>query len=570
MIKVATVRLFSTFLCIACNFPFLPSIEPVPSLLLHFPFPRHCCTFCTSLHSSMDPFNVATTSAISARPQPQPQQQQLHHNNFYHPYRHPAGLHTAQAQTQVQVQQAQTQAQRHHQHINPLLQHRQPPLTQLVHPHASLQAPPFPAPTATYPGFRAALEQRRPSLSSLPPAVGQTIPAPSHQSIVATGAMPVRQALHSYISTSYEKPPRSREEAQQALEEMFRLRAEKVRQSIEQGTLATTEALQHKVIRRRESVVLQEGKQQGKSCFAHRGKNLVEVDAEYRKADFVSCNTLTIGQAEKRTVLAPESSSPRTTEGRQAESSHVVAGNASLDGLLPSSSWGLSDDDLMASLSSFTAKLGDSLLAEQRQLQDFDVQDHNLYHNPNHSQNQSVDRNYPNLLSGQIGGAPVTTLGLHTPALGPPMPIFSPPSLEQSPTTSTESLSPSPWMPWLHDHDPLLQRIANPETIHPTMLPASTSTYNEGLLIQNSGLHMPAKQFDAPDGNPYMQYLQTLQPSEQPGAQPGTLMGYAQPTVSTSNHQSSFVDPQWQATMMAMMMGQSPAPEPRHGENQRH
>lgn len=553
----------------------LPLSPPTPSLLqtpfLHFPV--FAALHCTSFHSSMDPFNVAATSSAGARPQPQPsaQLQQLHHSNLYHPYRHPAGLHSSsslgQAQTQVQTQalaQAQTQAQRHHQHhqqISPLVQHRQAQMTQLVHPHASLQAPPFPAPTATYPGFRAALEQRRPSLSSLPPSTVQTIPAPSHQSIVATGAMPVRQALHSYISTSYEKPPRSREEAQQALEEMFRLRAEKVRQSIEQGTLATTEALQHKVIRRRESVILQEGKQQGKS-FSPRYRKDVDVDVEYRKADI--SNVLTIGQAEKKTVLALENSSPRTTERRQSESSNVVAGDAASDGLLPSS-WGLSDDDLMASLSSFTAKLGDSLLAEQRQLQDFDVQDHNLNHNHNHSQNQGVNRNHPNLLSEQIGGTPVTTLGLFTPALGPPMPIFSPPSLEQSPTTSIESLSPSPWVPWLHGHDPLLQRIANPETIHPAMLPASTSTYSQGLLIQNSGLHMPTKQLDTPDGNLYMQYLQTLQP--------GTLMGYAQPTVSTSNHQSSFVDPQWQATMMAMMMGQCPAPEPRHSEHahaQRH
>ncbi|GJJ72375.1 hypothetical protein EMPS_04732 [Entomortierella parvispora] len=484
----------------------------------------------------MEHFNVATSSATSARlqPLPQQQQQQSHH---YHPYRHPASLHPpsslAQAHAQGQAQvltQAHTQAQGHHQHINPLLQHRQPQQTQLVHPHASLQAPPFPAPTAAFSGFRAALEQRRPSLSSLPPSTGQTISAPNHQSIVATGAMPVRQALHSYISTLYDKPPRSREEAQQALEEMFRLRAEKVRQSIEQGTLATTEALQHKVIRRRKSVVLQEGKQ---------------------------------GQSEKKTAPAQESGSSRT-EGQQAESSSSTAADTVADNLLPSLSWGLSDDDLMASLSSFTAKLGDSLLAEQRQLQDFDVQDHNSNHTHNHSQNQSVNRNYPNLPSEQIGGVSVTMMGLSTPALAPPMPIFSPPSLAQSPTTSTESLSPSPWMPWLHDNDPLLQRIANSETIQPALLPTSTSTYSQGLLIQNDGLSMPTKQFGAPDGNPYMQYLQTVQPLQQ-GAQPATLTGYAQPTMAASNHQTTFVDPQWQATMMAMMMGQGPVLEPRHG-----
>ncbi|KAG0337331.1 hypothetical protein BG005_004096, partial [Podila minutissima] len=70
--------------------------------------------------------------------------------------------------------------------------------------------------------------------------------------------MPVRQALHWFIASSCDKPPASKEEAQAVLEEMFRLRAEKVRRAIEQGKLATTEALRLRVCQRRESVGMSE------------------------------------------------------------------------------------------------------------------------------------------------------------------------------------------------------------------------------------------------------------------------------------------------------------------------
>ncbi|KAF9407539.1 hypothetical protein BGZ76_006088, partial [Entomortierella beljakovae] len=75
------------------------------------------------------------------------------------------------------------------------------------------------------------------------------------QGLVASGAQPVRQALHSFIAASCEKPPETKEEARAVLEVMFQIRADKIRQAIEEGQLATAEGLKHKVIQRRESVV---------------------------------------------------------------------------------------------------------------------------------------------------------------------------------------------------------------------------------------------------------------------------------------------------------------------------
>lgn len=72
----------------------------------------------------------------------------------------------------------------------------------------------------------------------------------------SSGALPVRQALHSFIATSYEDPPETKEEARAALEVMFQVRAEKIRRAIEQGKLATTEALKHKVVHRRKSLAI--------------------------------------------------------------------------------------------------------------------------------------------------------------------------------------------------------------------------------------------------------------------------------------------------------------------------
>ncbi|KAG0043295.1 hypothetical protein BGZ83_011623 [Gryganskiella cystojenkinii] len=288
-----------------------------------------------------------------------------------------------------------------------------------------------------------------------------------------------------------------------------------------------------------------------------------------------------------------------------------------MDRQSPTLSWGLSDDDLMASLSSFTAKLGDSLLAEQRQqLHGTDsLQNHNHNHNHNHNNSASYtsntltqDKTRKNLHQNQntslqsqnIGGVPVTafdaSLGLGSSSssqssssaacLGstPQIPVFSPPSLtERSPTTSTESLSPSPWMPWLaHEHDPLLQRISNnPETIYPALMETSMApAAHQGLLIQDSNnneAYIPTKLqlLSRTGGNPYMQYLQAIHPSQsqpqvEPQAQqqqvPTQVTGYVQPSMTMSSHQPAYVDPQWQATMMAMMMDQNPVLEPRHGE----
>ncbi|KAF9319078.1 hypothetical protein BGZ91_005026 [Linnemannia elongata] len=82
-----------------------------------------------------------------------------------------------------------------------------------------------------------------------------TLSPQKYQGLVASGALPVRQALQTHIASSGEKPPETKEEARAALEEMFQIRADKIRRAIEEGKLATAEALQHKVIRRRESIV---------------------------------------------------------------------------------------------------------------------------------------------------------------------------------------------------------------------------------------------------------------------------------------------------------------------------
>ncbi|KAF8927321.1 hypothetical protein BGZ47_002207 [Haplosporangium gracile] len=67
-----------------------------------------------------------------------------------------------------------------------------------------------------------------------------------YQGLIASGALPVRQALQTHIATSGEKPPETKKEARAALEVMFQIRADKIRRTIEEGKLATTEALQHK------------------------------------------------------------------------------------------------------------------------------------------------------------------------------------------------------------------------------------------------------------------------------------------------------------------------------------
>ncbi|KAF9356766.1 hypothetical protein BGX34_009773 [Mortierella sp. NVP85] len=89
----------------------------------------------------------------------------------------------------------------------------------------------------------------------LTPRAQTPLSAQEWQGLVASGALPVRQALHSFIATSCEKPPETKEEARAVLEVMFQIRAGKIRRAIEEGKLSTTEALQHRVIQRRESVV---------------------------------------------------------------------------------------------------------------------------------------------------------------------------------------------------------------------------------------------------------------------------------------------------------------------------
>ncbi|KAG0008638.1 hypothetical protein BGZ80_003223 [Entomortierella chlamydospora] len=241
------------------------------------------------------------------------------------------------------------------------------------------------------------------------------------QGLVASGAQPVRKALHSFIATSCEKPPETKEEARAVLEEMFQIRANRVRRAIEEGQLATAEALKHKVIQRRESVV--EGNVDSKKENARsramsapsEGSAAMDSTTMNNEIDNQSQSWLNLQMTEEPCMGVDNTA----TEFQQS----IPPVGVELFGEQVST-FGLSDDDLMSSFTTFTAKLGDSLLAKSP------------------------------LYAPRPGGIlDNDTQTMEYDHLKQSIPSLSPPSDERSPATSNESPSNSPWMPWVAGHD---------------------------------------------------------------------------------------------------------------------
>ncbi|KAF8920960.1 hypothetical protein BGZ58_004189, partial [Dissophora ornata] len=255
------------------------------------------------------------------------------------------------------------------------------------------------------------------------------------------------------------------------------------------------------------------------------------------------------------------------------------------------STFGLSDDDLMSSFTTFTAKLGDSLLANN---------DSSLNHNAvnfggaTESAALNTERDQPRMLQ------PLTNA-----------PSLSPPSLamEQSPTISNESQSPPSWMPWTSMEASLLAGPSNQQqsfgvqagtrpgpplqqlgVMHvdlQQMYPSVAQTYSASVDQQLAGpppICTPGGIFALGDKqnqqqnhtwSQYMQYLlyqeQGVQLSDQgivqqqrqnypqlQQQQPYTLQQQLGPQQQQQQQQQQQpLDPHLQATMMAMMMDQN-------------
>ncbi|KAF9087728.1 hypothetical protein BGX27_002866, partial [Mortierella sp. AM989] len=398
----------------------------------------------------------------------------------------------------------------------------------------------------------------------------QPLSPQDYQGLVASGAQPVRQALHSFIATSCEKPPETKEEARAVLEEMFQIRANGIRQAIEKGQLATAEALKHKVIQRRESVV--EGSL----------KNLNKVNPPRRSMSVPSA-----GSSAVRFVMPDTSSQPwinlQMTEEPSMDIDNTTAEfqqdiSSAETGLFgqQASTFGLSDDDLMSSFTTFTAKLGDSLLAKSPQ-------------------------NVPNSSSFLNNDAQFTG---HD-RLKRAIPSLSPPN-GRSPTITNELPSPSPWMPWTavgqdvetgpQPQYPNMQQslgtfqssqtaasqqnimTLNMQQVYPGMhsaLPASSqqniinshTIYPQSSFAQGSGAAIPGDKIQQPyhhqQVDTWNQYMQYLLHQQEMGMQltgqsaPQQLQQYPQqPQVAIQQPYQQSPDPHWQATMMTMMMNQ--------------
>ncbi|KAF9351846.1 hypothetical protein BGX26_010212 [Mortierella sp. AD094] len=392
------------------------------------------------------------------------------------------------------------------------------------------------------------------------------------QGLVASGAQPVRKALHSFIATSCEKPPETKEEARAVLEVMFQIRANRIRQAIEEGQLATAEALKHKVIQRRESVV--EGSLRNKENARSRA---MSAPSEGSIAmDFTTMSSEIDNQSQSWLDLQMTEEPCMGVDNTTAEFQQSMPPvGVELFGEQVST-FGLSDDDLMSSFTTFTAKLGDSLLAKSP------------------------------LYAPKLGGVlDNDTQTMEHDHLKQGMPSLTPPSNQRSPTTSNESPSNSPWMPWVAGHDletgsqpqrddvqlsfgthqPSQQSMMalNMQRVYPGMQPTFTpsnqpsllntqAVYQQSLFAQGSGAGVSGDKYQQPyhhqqvdTWNQYMQYLLYqqelgLQPTDQSASH--QLQQYSQqPQVSAQQYQQS-LDPHWQATMMTMMMDQRSATKP--------
>ncbi|KAG9069554.1 hypothetical protein KI688_010458 [Linnemannia hyalina] len=367
---------------------------------------------------------------------------------------------------------------------------------------------------------------------------------PRVNGLVASGALPVRQALQTHIASSGEKPPETKEEARAALEMMFQIRADKIRRAIEEGKLATTEALQHKVIRRRESVFEEIFDRTNMfvlplfSLHALRKKKFPKDRSMSAPSERVTFSDITqYHTAATATAARPPQSlmsgnisqhpwHPSPAHGHvhplypHPSSAAIIhqeplsihrhgnttgytapinndtanvqqgpgAGTTAEDPMvieaeeqgLHDTTFGLSDDDIMSSFTDFTAKLGDSLLA--RGVPRFwdmggtttgaasadtvppPPPGYNSF-GINVNQHDSNNR----VAAAAVGGVP------QEPPLEMMMVDTVLPTL--SPTASSESQSPSPWIPWhglsTHErHDSVANSLSGatgpgPMAVHP-------------------------------------------------------------------------------------------------------
>jgi len=314
----------------------------------------------------------------------------------------------------------------------------------------------------------------------------------------SSGALPVRQALHSFITSSCENPPETKEETRAALEVMFQVRAEKIRRAIEHGKLATTEALKHKVIHRRKSLAIGEARRNSASA---------------------SCSTPGfMGPSIGNKSPAGFSQEPYSRD------QHGVVALRSMSVDRPST-FGLSDDDLMTSFTSFTDRFSDSLLSRSGAAESHGGEGGSLQ-----SPDQRLD--WVNAAS------------------------LSPPSLEKSPVTPDALLSRPAWTPMSYPTSaqqlPMVAPMLSQEPQHG--LPISQpSIFAKGdpdahcfqqapaAAQEVAGFHRPLGHEDQAAWSHYVKYLMC---SQEPWDQP-----------SLPEQQS--LDPQWQAAMMAMMIDPS-------------
>ncbi|KAG0378950.1 hypothetical protein BGX24_002283 [Mortierella sp. AD032] len=231
-----------------------------------------------------------------------------------------------------------------------------------------------------------------------------------YQGIVASGALPVRQALQTHIATSGVKPPETKEEARAALEVMFQVRADKIRRAIEQGKLATAEALQHKVIKRRESIVEGAG---------------IPLSPE--------------------ATAGATAGDPMVIDGDDLLPPHSHPHQQDLQPQHQDTTFGLlSDDDLMSSFTIFAAKLGDSLLARDNFIHERGGPSSHQPQ-PSYGYNNTFDSTVVHNQQGSNNRSGVQ-LQTQEPPLEMMMVDTALPTL--SPTASNESQSSSPWIPW--------------------------------------------------------------------------------------------------------------------------
>ncbi|KAF9545479.1 hypothetical protein EC957_010894 [Mortierella hygrophila] len=291
---------------------------------------------------------------------------------------------------------------------------------------------------------------------------------PSKPGLVASGALPVRQALQTHIASSGEKPPETKEEARAALEVMFQIRADKIRRAIEEGKLATTEALQHKVIRRRESVV-----EAATATTAHPPQSLMSGNVSQQpwlpfpahgqvhplhphpsSTAIISQEPLSIhGHGNTTGYTASINNDTANLQqgpgaGTTAEDPMVIV--AEEQGL-HDTTFGLSDDDIMSSFTDFTAKLGDSLLA--RGVPRYGgmggtttgATSANTVPPPPGHNSFGINANQQDSNSRVAAAVAVRGVPQEPPlemmVVDTVLPILSP-------TASSESQSPSPWIPW--------------------------------------------------------------------------------------------------------------------------